>query len=57
MFVRDTVENVSYGVVFIPSLMAIDSGIQVILRLLAQKIVGGFNVGITDGSDLLSMPL
>lgn len=45
-------ENVSYIVVFIPSFMASDSSIQVILTLLDQTFVRDFNVGITDGRDL-----
>jgi hypothetical protein len=52
MFVRHAVENIPFGVVFMPILMAICSDIQIILRLLHQQFERGFNVGTTDGNDL-----
>jgi hypothetical protein len=40
VFVRKAVETASYGMIFIPSIMTIGSGIQVVLRLLPQQFEG-----------------
>jgi hypothetical protein len=50
------VEIAAGGMICMPTFMTIDSGIQVILRLLPQKFKR-LTVGITDREDFRSMPL
>jgi hypothetical protein len=46
------VEIPSQGMIFLPSFMKIDAGVQAILRFCLRNL-RGCNVGITDGRDLL----
>jgi hypothetical protein len=41
----------SHGMIYIPNVMKICSGIQIMLRLYHNNL-SGFNIGITDGRDL-----
>jgi hypothetical protein len=45
------VKIVSCGMIYAPSLMKIDRGLQTVLRFSLRNF-GGCNVGITDGRDL-----
>jgi hypothetical protein len=49
-------EMASSGMMYIPSFKTIGSDIQVLLRF-CLNCVRGCNVGITDGKDLLIIPL
>jgi hypothetical protein len=45
------IDMASCGVIYAPSFMKIDTGVQAILRFCLRN-VRGCNVGITDGTEL-----
>jgi hypothetical protein len=49
-------EMASGGMIYLPSFMMIDTGVQAILRFRLIKL-RGCNIGITDGRDLGISPL
>jgi hypothetical protein len=50
------VEMGSGDMIYLPSFIKIDTGLQAILRFCVRNLTG-CNVGITDGRDLRSAPL
>jgi hypothetical protein len=51
-WVKDTIEMTSSGMICVPSLMKIGSGIQTILRFCLSNL-GGYDVGIIDERDFM----
>jgi hypothetical protein len=49
---KNTIEMASYGIIYVPNVMKIGSGIHAILRS-SLRYLSCYNFGITDRGDLL----